>query len=164
MAHIHTQKGEFDYTVSGFLVHNNKTLLIKHKSLPIWTAPAGHVELDESPIDALYKEIREEAGIDASHLELLETSPAAKDILRPDASTYIPVPFSMEYHPVDDGHRHINMSYILRCDTDIVTPGEDESQEYRWFTVEQLASFTETTVSIINEATYAIRYLEEQQS
>lgn len=164
MAHIHTQEGEFDYTVSGFLVHENKTLLIRHKTLPIWTAPAGHVEVNESPMDALYKEIREEAGIDTSHLQLIETAPAAKDIMRPTTSTYIPIPFSMEYHPISDGHRHINMSYILRCDTDVVTPGEDESHEYRWFTIEQLETFTETTLSIINEAIYAIRYLQEKPS
>ena len=45
MAHIHTESGQFDYTVSGYLVHNNKTLLIKHKYLPIWTSPAGHIEV-----------------------------------------------------------------------------------------------------------------------
>lgn len=31
MPHIHTGDGQFDFTVSGYLVHKNKTLLITHR-------------------------------------------------------------------------------------------------------------------------------------
>lgn len=163
MAHIHTESGQFDYTVAGYLVHDDKTLLIKHKYLPIWTAPAGHVELDESPMDALYKEIREESGIDKSHLTLIETHPDTRDFTRGDQATYVPVPFDMEFHNITDDHRHINMAYILTCDTDSVQPEEGESPTFRWFTIDELRAFTDTRPSIIQSAIFAITYVREQQ-
>lgn len=162
MAHIHTANGDFDYTVAGYLVHNSKTLLIKHKYLPLWTAPAGHVEVNESPIDALYKEIDEEAGIHVSHLELIDTSPSAQGLQRSEGAVYIPVPFSMEYHTITPEHRHINMAYVLRCDTDTVHPQAGESQTYRWFSHAELEAFTETNASIRSEAMFALECLEEK--
>lgn len=164
MGHIHTQKGEFDYTVAGYLVNKGRVLLIKHKYLPIWTAPAGHVELNESPIDALYKEIAEESGISSSHLRLVETQPKAGHISRSTSATYIPLPFSMEYHNITDDHRHINMAYNLQCDTDVVAPAEGESQTYGWFSAEDLRTFTETNESIRNEAIFALEFLEGKVS
>lgn len=163
MAHIHTESGQLDYTVAGYLVHNDKTLLIKHKYLPIWTAPAGHVEVNETPIEALFKEIREESGIDASHLTLLETHVETKTLDR-DEATYIPLPFDLEVHNITDEHRHINSSYVLTSDTDDVRPGDGESQTFRWFSIDDLQKFTETPVRIIQAATYAINYVKEHQS
>lgn len=164
MAHIHTEANQFDYTVCGYLVHNDKALLIKHKYLPIWTPPSGHIELDESPIDALYKETLEEAGIDQPHLTLIETNTETRDWERGEHATYIPLPFDMEYHDVIDGHRHINMNYILISDTSVVEPGMGESQTFKWFTVDELKTFTETRPAIIKSAIYAINYIQEHQS
>ena len=160
MAHIHTESGQLDYTVAGYIVHDNKTLLIKHKYLPIWTAPAGHVEINETPIEALFKEVREESGIDDTHLTLVETH-AHTAILDRGEATYIPLPFDLEVHSITDQHRHINSSYVLISDTDDVRPGDDESQTFRWFSVEDLQNFTETPARIIQAAIYAINYVKE---
>lgn len=169
MAHIHTISGQFDYTVAGYLVHDNKTLLIQHKTLPIWTAPAGHVELNESPIEALYKEISEEAGIDSSHLSLVETCAATANFKRGNDATYMPVPFDFEFHSITQYHRHINCSYILTSDTDIVEPGEGESQVFRWFNADELHEAPElsdtraNSPTIIQSAAFALNYIKEQQ-
>jgi ADP-ribose pyrophosphatase YjhB (NUDIX family) len=161
MPHIHTKKGEFDFTVSGYLVHNDSTLLIKHKKLPIWTPPSGHVELNQSPIDALYMEIKEEAGIDESQLELIETHPRPKDFKTSDSATAMPLPFDLEHHPISDTHRHTNMSYALKCNTSHVEPGPGESNTFKWFTVDELRSFGDTNSSIISSAIYAIERARE---
>ena len=161
MAHIHTQSGQFDYTVAGYVVHDDKALLIKHKYLPIWTAPAGHVELDASPIQALYKEVNEESGIYQSDLTLIETDTRTRDWQRGEQATYIPLPFDMEYHDIADGHRHIVMNYILASDTDKAQPAAGESQIYKWFTVKELEEFHETRPSIVQSAIYAIKYIQE---
>lgn len=159
MPHLHTQPGQYDYTVSGYLVHDNKTLLIKHKYLPIWTAPAGHVELNATPIEALFKEIHEEAGIQQADLELIETTPTTKTMERGKDNYYLPVPFDMEYHSIDTDHSHINMAYILKSATNHVEPKVGESNTFKWFTIEELAAFGETRPAIINQAIYAINYV-----
>ena len=164
MTHIHTQKGEFDFTITGYLVHNDKVLLIKHKKLPFWTGPGSHVELNESPIDALYKEISEESGIDASHLTLIETHSETNNFARGEESTRLPVPFDMEYHYINDDHRHINMIYLLASDTDDVRPDDGESQTFKWFSVDELRSFTDARPQIIECATYALSYIKEHRS
>lgn len=161
MPHIHTADGQFDFTVSGYLVHDSKVLLIKHKYLPIWTPPAGHVELDQTPIDAIYAEISEEAGIDKSRLKLIETTPYPSSRKRSDIATELPLPFDMEYHTISDTHRHINMAYIVTSDTDNVVPGEGESNTFKWFDADELRAFDETNESIISSALYALQYIEE---
>lgn len=157
MPHIHTEDGQYDFTVAGYLVHNDKTLLIKHKYLPIWTAPAGHIEVNQTPIEALYMEIKEETGIEASHLELIETQPYPKGFKRGE-STELPLPFSFEHHAITDAHRHINMAFIVKTDTDEVVPGLGESNTFKWFTLDELREFTETNESILSEAIYALEF------
>lgn len=162
MGHIHSES-EYDYTVSGMLVHKNKVLLIKHKYLPIWTPPAGHVELSETPIEALYKEIKEEAGIEAVHLTLLQPYTGVDEIDRVSELRH-PLPFDMGVHAIgDDGHRHINMVYMFICDTDVVAPEVGESQIYQWFTHDELEAFQEIPPAIRQCAQFAISYVRENK-
>lgn len=163
MPHIHTGDGEFDFTVAGYLVHDDKTLLIKHKYLPIWTAPAGHIEVNQSPIDALYMEIHEEAGISREHLTLIETQPRPATFVRNPEATELPLPFDLEYHPILDGHRHINLSYLVLSDTNHVEPGPGESNTFKWFSLDELRGFTDTNDSVKSAAIYAIEYVREHQ-
>lgn len=161
MAHIHSNE-QYDFTVSGLLVHDGKTLLIKHKYLPIWTPPAGHVELDETPIEALFKEIQEEAGITPDHLTLVQPYTGLGDIDR-GAATALALPFDMESHPIgEDGHQHINLVYILVCDTNDVRPEVGESQEYEWLTYDDIETFEPIPPALRKQAQYAIRYIKEE--
>lgn len=161
MPHIHTGDGQYDFTVAGFLVHNNKTLLIKHKYLPIWTPPAGHIELHQTPIEAIFMEIKEEAGIDASHLKLIETQPYREDMKKGEAAA-LPLPFDLEHHAITDTHRHINMAYIIKSDTDNVEPEAGESNTFKWFTADELRDFAETNDSIRSSALYALEYVRKE--
>lgn len=164
MPHIHTGTGELDFTVCGYVVHDDKTLLIKHKYLPIWTPPSGHIEVDQTPTEALYAEIREEAGIPAKSLELVPTKTYAPSFIRSITAEELPLPFDFEVHPVIDGHRHINVSYVLKSDTNHVEPGEGESNTFKWFTVDELRAFKDTNSSIISSAIFAIEHVRENQS
>lgn len=161
MPHIHTNDGEFDFTVAGFIVYRDTTLLIKHKYLPLWTPPAGHIELNQTPLDALYAEIREEAGIDEEHLTLIETEP--RNVTeRPAENQALPLPFDFEIHPIQDGHRHINMSYVLESDTNNVEPGPGESNTFKWFTIDELRDFDQTNSNIVASAIFAIQRVAEK--
>jgi 8-oxo-dGTP pyrophosphatase MutT (NUDIX family) len=56
---------ERHFTVSGFLVEGDRTMLHWHKKLQLWLPPGGHIDPDEDPIQAVEREVREETGIEA---------------------------------------------------------------------------------------------------
>jgi len=60
MAHINEK---IDFTVEAFVVHNQRVLLIFHKKLQRWLPLGGHIELDEDPEQALFREVKEESGL-----------------------------------------------------------------------------------------------------
>jgi 8-oxo-dGTP pyrophosphatase MutT (NUDIX family) len=76
MPHIHTEPGQFDLTVSAFIFKQTATepvvLLHQHKRYQVWMQPGGHVELNETPWQALIHELREETGYDIDQLALLQ--------------------------------------------------------------------------------------------
>lgn len=53
------------FTVTGFVVSEDTTLLLWHPLLRMWVPPGGHVEEDEDPARAVLREIREESGLEA---------------------------------------------------------------------------------------------------
>lgn len=156
MPHIHEL---YDFTVSGILVHDGKTLLIKHKKLPMWTPPSGHVELDQTPLDALYAEILEEVGIDRSHLTVISNNPPELPPGVLDDSERLPLPFEINVHDITDGHKHIDMGYLLLSDTAVVTPGPGESQEWKWFSREEIETFAEIPENIRARHKYALSHV-----
>ncbi len=68
MPHIHDT---IDFTVEAFVVHNDKVLLRKHDKYKIWLSVGGHIELDEDPNQAAFREVKEEVGLD---IELIGTA------------------------------------------------------------------------------------------
>src|SRR5262245_29792113 len=61
VAHIHEK---IDFTVSIFVVEHRKVLLIHHRNLNQWLPLGGHIELDEDPETAAYREAFEESGLE----------------------------------------------------------------------------------------------------
>ena len=54
---------ERHFTVTGFVVDGDRTMLHWHKKLQIWLPPGGHIDANEDPIQAVLREVREETGI-----------------------------------------------------------------------------------------------------
>lgn len=123
MPHIHEL---YDFTVTIFIVNDaGQVLLVNHPRYNMWIPPGGHVELDEDPEQALYKEIQEETGLD---VEILTGKP---DIQSPNVK-FIVAPSYMDVHTANAPHKHISMVYFARAKSSNFILS-DEHDELKWF-------------------------------
>lgn len=128
MPHIHTF---FDFVVVAFIVYDNKVLLVHHKELQKWLPIGGHIELDEDPEQALFREIEEECGLE---VEIL----AEKPNLKVEGRKFLLPPTYLDVHPINDTHKHIGMVYFCRAKSDTARLAEKEHHEIKWFSAEDL--------------------------
>ena len=130
MPHIHRL---YDFVVSVFIVHRGKVLLVYHKKYKEWLPIGGHVDLNEDPEQALFKEIREECGLP---VRILSTKPSighrgVKPIL---------TPLFMDVHRITDTHKHIAFVYFGTTTNARVKLHEREHREFRWVSKAELGS------------------------
>lgn len=76
MPHIHTEPGQHDQTASAFIIRTDTpepaVLFHMHKKVHILLQPGGHIELHETPWQAVLHEIHEETGYELSQLTILQ--------------------------------------------------------------------------------------------
>ncbi|HET6925151.1 MAG TPA: NUDIX domain-containing protein [Candidatus Saccharimonadales bacterium] len=127
MPHIHEL---YDFTVAVFIVHDGKVLLVNHPRYNKWIPPGGHIELDEDPEQALYREIEEETGL---KVEILSTKP----VVESPETKFILTPNYVDVHEANLPHRHIALTYFARA----ASPDFRLSAEHtdmRWFMPDEL--------------------------
>ncbi len=127
MPHIHELN---DFIVSIYIVHDNKVLLANHPKYEMWAPPGGHVELDEDPEAALYREIKEETGLD---VEVLSTKP---NIVSP-GSRFLLTPNYMDIHEANPPHKHIALTYFGRTKNSHFIKSAEHT-ELRWFSIDDI--------------------------
>lgn len=131
MAHIHEL---IDFVVTAFIVHENKVLLVHHKELNWWLPVGGHIELDEDPEEALFREIKEESGISKEELTILSDKPN----LNPVDAKILYRPNFLDIHTINEKHKHIGLNYLLLSRTDQVLLAEKEHYQIKWFTLTEV--------------------------
>ena len=122
MPHIHEK---IDFTVSLFIVQDGKVLVVHHKKLDRWLPIGGHIELDEDPEQAAYREAKEECGLE---IELIgerqpTTGPGTRALVRPRF---------LDIHRVSPTHEHIGIIYLARPKSGNVTLAPAEHHDIRW--------------------------------
>jgi len=154
MPHIHEK---IDYTVEVFIVYKNKVLLRMHDKHKIWLSVGGHIELDENPIEAAMREVKEEVGLDIKILDSKKLPEKEFD--------YEPllVPRYLGSHTVNNTHKHIVFVYFAKTDTDRIYDSEMEHErtETRWATKEELEKM-DLRPNILFYATEALKELGEK--
>lgn len=154
MAHIHEK---IDFTVEVFIVHKNKVLLRMHDKYNIWCSIGGHIELDEDPIEAAYREVKEEVGLDIELVGGIATEFEDKNYQT------IMAPKFLGRHRTSPTHEHIPFVYFATCDTDVISDSileHEKGAETKWVTKEEL----ETMDLVPNIKFYAQEALKELSS
>lgn len=98
MANLQKFQAKVCWTAAGWLLHDEKVLLIHHKKLNIWLAPGGHVDEGELPHQAAEREFWEEAGI-----RVLAFSKTQEQIVADEAEE-LPNPFHSNLHWISQGN------------------------------------------------------------
>lgn len=124
---------KLDLVAEGFLVKDNKVLLILHKKSGRWLGPGGHIDKNETPDDALRREFMEEVGLE---IEILS---AADDILLGGGiRRQLAVPFHVNVHNAGD-HEHCCFYYLCRVKAGTAKLNKSESNDFGWFNQEELS-------------------------
>ncbi len=148
MPHIHTGPGEHDPTCSAWIIRTDtpepQMLLHLHIKHAKWMQPGGHVELTETPWQAVLHEIVEETGYDSKQLQILQPQQRLKSI---SDATLHPLPICENTHPFPDGHKHTDRAYtFVTNELPSGIPGEGESQDIRWVTKSELMAMPDEEV------------------
>ena len=88
-----------------------RIILHKHRKLNRLLQFGGHVELDETPWQAVLREIAEESGYDKNQLRLLQ--PNYNRLASLPGVKLHPQPIAIHTYPADGEHYHTDISYAF---------------------------------------------------
>ena len=128
MPHIHDL---IDFVVNIFIVYENRVLLIHHKQLDKWLPVGGHIELDEDPEEALFREVKEESGLE---IEVLSKKP----LIESEGTKFLYTPSFFDIHKISEAHKHIGLVYFAKAKSDKFIFNKKEHKDIRWFGEEDL--------------------------
>ena len=114
---------------------DHSVLLIWHKRLKEWLPPGGHIKKNETPDEAVVREVREETGLEIDLIDYW-ISATIDGITR-----QLPLPFFADIHNVGD-HDHCCFYYLARPRNreQPVSLNLDEVEACRWFEESELSS------------------------
>lgn len=122
---------KMDLVVAGYIINKNRVLLIQHKKLDLWLPVGGHIEKDETPDDALLREIKEEIGIDVEILNYINFP------IEGNTKKNLSSPFYVNVHSVGD-HDHCCFYYLCRAINPEKLKINKELKNFGWFSKEEL--------------------------
>ena len=120
-----------DLTVGAYIVHDKKVLLIHHRKLDLWLPVGGHIEENETPDDALLREIQEEVGLSVSIVGIADAP------LEGNVKRHMAVPFYTNVHSVGD-HDHYCLFYVCIPKNPQELQINNEVKDAQWFSEQDL--------------------------
>lgn len=127
MPHINPN---IDHTVEVIIVHENKVLLRMHDKFHKWLSVGGHIEPNEDLIEAAYREVREEVGLEIEIID--EAQPTFRE------GVLLPRPRGVYSHAITAEHRHVSFVFFAKAITTDIKPETtsktEAAAECRWCT------------------------------
>src|SRR4051812_9361596 len=108
-----------------------------HKKLRMVLPIGGHIDANEDPIDALFREIKEETGKQRSDLVLNSVCDHVSGICTGNAKP-LPRPRFLDIHSISENHHHIGIGYQLLALTLDVSLAPDEHNSLAWMNAEDV--------------------------
>ena len=142
-----------EFVASVYLIDNQKILLIYHHKLQKWLPPGGHVEANETPVEAARREVLEETGLEIEFMTQENLSINcwnAKSLERPYLCLLEEIP---PYRDVP-AHQHVDFIYVGRP----TGKSSSLSFSYRWFNWNEL-QILQPDIEIFNETLQVIQHL-----
>ena len=149
MPHIHTAPGQHDFTASAYIVRTDRDepelLLVNHKKYQTYIQPGGHVELNETPWQAVLHEIEEETGYKTTQLKIIQ--PPDRIASLDSGSVLHPQPILVQTHEAAEGpHYHTDSAFFFTTDSDPINkPGDGESQDLIWVKLPEMKNIADKT-------------------
>jgi len=133
-------------TGSAWVVNPSRdhVLLLHHRKLDQWFQPGGHADGDADIVRVALKETSEESGVAEEAVRLVDEAVFDVDMHVIQASHEAP------------RHKHIDIRFLVEIDDDIHIPGNHESNEIAWVSLDQVSRFNN------NRSTY--RMLEKTRA
>ena|SRR3989344_5335987 len=124
---------KLDLVVTGCVFNKEGQLLLcLHKKLKMWLPIGGHIEKNETPDDALLREIFEETGLKVRILggaNIFSGGNIVKELA---------TPFHVNVHNVGD-HDHCSFFYVCEAlDEEKLKANQAEVEDLKWFSMEEL--------------------------
>ena len=119
------------FTSSGYLVRNDKVLLVNHRMFRLWLPIGGHIEPDEDPVETLHREAREESGFE---IEIVAERPEIHQL----GGHVLPAPVSILLYDIRAGRALVDLIYFVRPVGGTPRLARTEHSEMRWFDREAL--------------------------
>lgn len=144
------------FTASVYILDNQKVLLIKHPKLNKWLAPGGHVEDNETPIEAARREVKEETGLDIEFIpqeNIWVNCWNARSFERPYLCLLEEIPAYKDQPP----HQHMDLVYVAKL-TSEQSFHSCETLPLRWFARSDLEQLR-PDLDIFNETLQVINHL-----
>ena len=87
----------------------------------MWVPMGGHIELDEDPEQALFREIKEETGLE---VEILSNKP---DFEQNDTK-FVYAPMFIDVHNANPPHKHSSLVYFAKAKNDKYVLSDEHSE------------------------------------
>ena len=122
------------FTATGYLTWERGVFLHRHPKIKLWLPPGGHIEVNEDPVEAVIREIKEETGL----LAAISEAPTSKQLNFAYPKSIMPPRLILEEDiddPIDGFHNHIDMIYYCR----IIGNVQQLQNGWHWVNNKQLA-------------------------
>ena len=109
-------------SVAGIVRDGDRLLLVQDSGTGHWTTPGGAMEMDETPVEAVVREVWEETGFRVAPVRLVAVWGGPQFVVR---------------YPNGDETQYVSAMFECRVESGEARPDGDETTAVRFFTLEE---------------------------